>query len=57
MMMINKSVQVQGGKYAGLVGVVEAQKDTTAKVRLEGVPNVDGCTVTAWLKLSQLAVL
>lgn len=55
--MLHKCVAIKTGKYAGLVGVVEAMGKSKAQVRIEGVSNGEPIKVKVWLNLKQLEVV
>lgn len=58
MSMVNKSVSILTGKYAGLAGVVEVTGENGAvKVHVEGVSNGEPINATVWLKSSQWEAL
>jgi transcription antitermination factor NusG len=56
--MVNKSVKILTGKYAGLAGVVEKMGENgSVKVHIEGVANDEPVNATVWLKAAQWEAL
>jgi hypothetical protein len=55
--MVNKSVKILTGKYAGLAIVVEKMGENgSVKVHIEGVANDGPINVTVWIKAAQREV-
>lgn len=56
--MVNKSVKILTGKYAGLVGVVEEVRENgQVRVNIQGVANGQPINALVWLKAAQLEVI